>query len=184
MSSNLSDIIVITDEVIKYSALASLALQKDSPVYLFGVHETCKTVVARKVLRSWSKDSSQSLSLRYKKGFSWFRNKLYSPLTRKRKDVYGPASAGKLLYFIDDINVNNKIELGKADELEHFRQWINCGGWFSPETLSMHSILDVTMLMASSTQDDQFLSHKKRLRNIVFSIYIPSPPIERYEIYI
>ncbi|KAI6649612.1 Dynein heavy chain 1, axonemal [Oopsacas minuta] len=145
-----SDILVPTQDTIRFSYMIQLLLANNNPVLCVGHTGTGKTQYAMDTLRKMPVDYlSHSVNFSAHTSVNQTVDFIDSKLERKSVTVSGPPLGKKSIIFIDDLNLPEKERYGAQPPIELIRQWMDHGGWYDMKAVGVFkNILDINFICA------------------------------------
>lgn len=126
------EIIVKTNDTVRYSFLLGLNIANEIPTLFCGPTGTGKSCYIKDYINTKLPITSyMSIELGFSAQTSSIQTQdiVDSKLDRKRKGFFGPKT-GKCILFVDDLNMPSKEKYGAQPPIELLRQFIDQGGWY------------------------------------------------------
>jgi len=147
-----SDIIVPTQDSIRYTYLLDILMKQDIHTLFTGDTGTGKTVNVQQYINTLSSKQYQPLIMIFSAATTakQIQNTLDDRLdTKRRQHVYGPPLGTRCVYFVDDLNMPQREIFGAQPPIEFLRQWLDHKGWW--KRIPFHTfcnVLDIVMIGA------------------------------------
>lgn len=147
------DVIVTTNDKVKYSYLLELCIKNEIPILYVGPTGTGKSIYIQNVLQSvLPRDRFTTIEVGFSAQTSAYQVQdiIDGKLDKRKKDHFGPRFGMKCIIHVDDLNMPKKEFYGAQPPVELLRQFLDQGGWYDLKDNKhpFRNIID-TMLIAS-----------------------------------
>ena len=173
-----SSIFVPTADTVRLNYLLDLLVKNGAPVMFIGSAGTGKTVLVQDYLASLNATDDSyrfvGINMNYYTDSFALQQQLEQSIDKRSGKSYGPPS-GKLIYFIDDLNLPFVEAYGTQTPIALMRQHIDNGGWFDRTDMGLKkSILDCQYAACMNHKSGSFLVDPRLQRNFVtFACQMP-----------
>ncbi|CUG85918.1 dynein heavy chain, putative [Bodo saltans] len=150
--SEYQEIIVPTADTAKYTYLVNTFIANMCPALLVGDTGTGKTIMMKAILTLLPKETYPLNMIQFSAQTSAndAQKMLDNRCEKRRKGVYGPPIAKKMMVFIDDVNMPQLEEYGAQPPIELLRQFLDHGGWYNhtKDNVDFREVVDLLFLCA------------------------------------
>eukprot|EP00767_Chilomastix_cuspidata_P003863 gnl/Chilomastix_cuspidata/3994.p1 GENE.gnl/Chilomastix_cuspidata/3994~~gnl/Chilomastix_cuspidata/3994.p1 ORF type:complete len:4491 (+),score=293.00 gnl/Chilomastix_cuspidata/3994:101-13474(+) len=146
------EMLVETNDTVKLTNNISLLLRHDVHCFIVGPTGTGKSALIKKMLTSeeFEKNNivSSSLTFSAQTTSTLTQNIIEEKLEKKRKNLYGPPSGKKQVFFVDDVNMPELEVYGAQPPIEILRQMIGQGGYYDRDKLFFKHMENTSFISA------------------------------------
>ena len=172
-----SSIFVPTTNTIRLRHLLDILVNNDHPVMFVGSAGTGKTVIVNDYLFDISSDDGfnfASINMNYYTDSYSLQKQLEQSIDKRSGKSFGPPS-GKLVYFIDDLNLPAVEKYGTQTPIELIRQHIDSGSWFDRNDMGLKKqIMDCQYVVCMNHKSGSFVVSSRLQRHFTtFSCEMP-----------
>eukprot|EP01038_Epipyxis_sp_PR26KG_P005405 gene5405-7492_t len=176
---NNSTIVVPTADTVRLTYLMNNLFRNGRPVMFVGSAGTGKTVLVSDSLSSLSSSEetykSVNINMNFYTDSAALQQQLEQNIDKRSGKNYGPPS-GKLIYFVDDLNLPFVETYGTQTPIALMRQHIDHGSWYDRSDLSLKKqIFDTQYVTCMNHKSGSFLVDPRLQRHFVtFACMMPS----------
>ena len=145
-----SSVFVPTADTVRLSYLMSLLVKNGKPIMFIGSAGTGKTVLANDYLSGLCTEDTYkytSINMNYYTDSYALQQQLEQSIDKRSGKAYGPAGGGKLVYFIDDLNLPAVETYGTQTPIALMRQHIDSGSWFDRSDMVIIAFIIIIALL-------------------------------------
>ncbi|KAJ1439145.1 dynein heavy chain and region D6 of dynein motor-domain-containing protein [Ochromonadaceae sp. CCMP2298] len=174
-----SNIVVPTADTVRLTYLLSYLVRNSRPVMFVGSAGTGKTVLVKDYLDSLGVTDeaykSATINMNFYTDALALQNQLEQNVDKRSGKTYGPPS-GKLIYFVDDLNLPFVETYGTQTPIALMRQHIDHSSWFDRTDLSLKkNIVDAQYVACMNHKSGSFFIDPRLQRHFVtFACQMPS----------
>ena len=176
--ASLGAVVVPTADTVRMTYLLNYLVRNNRPAMLVGSAGTGKTVLIKDYLDSLSAtdDTFRSVTINmnfYTDAYA-LQNQLEQNIDKRSGKTYGP-TGGKLIYFVDDLNLPFVETYGTQTPIALMRQHIDHHSWFDRTDLSLKKhIVDAQYVACMNHKSGSFFVDPRLQRHFVtFSCQMP-----------
>lgn len=154
------NLLVTTTDSIRLTHLMDTMVRSNRPVMFVGPSGTGKTILVSTYLSELSSSNpsfkSASMNMNYYTDSNSLQHQLEEHIDKRSGKAYGPPS-GKLIFFIDDLNLPEVELYGTQTPLALIRQYIDHKSWFDRNDLSLKkTIVDCQLIACMNHKNGSF----------------------------
>ena len=144
------NIVVTTIDTIRYRYIFDVLATHGKHVLFGGPTGTGKTVYIKQALDAMDKDKWTNIQSTFsaQTNANQIQDIIDNKLDKRKKGVFGPKQGTRAVVFIDDLNMPMLEEYGAQPPIEIIRQWLDHGGWYDREELTMRKLVDIQFCAA------------------------------------
>ena len=144
------NIVVTTIDTIRYRYIFDVLATHGKHVLFGGPTGTGKTVYIKQALDALDKDKWTNIQSTFsaQTNANQIQDIIDNKLDKRKKGVFGPRQGTRAVVFIDDLNMPMLEEYGAQPPIEIIRQWLDHGGWYDREELTMRKLVDIQFCAA------------------------------------
>ena len=144
------NIVVTTIDTIRYRYIFDVLATHGKHVLFGGPTGTGKTVYIKQSLDAMDKDKWTNIQSTFsaQTNANQIQDIIDNKLDKRKKGVFGPKQGTRAVVFIDDLNMPMLEEYGAQPPIEIIRQWLDHGGWYDREELTMRKLVDIQFCAA------------------------------------
>ena len=144
------NIVVTTIDTIRYRYIFDVLATHGKHVLFGGPTGTGKTVYIKQALDAMDKDKWTNIQSTFsaQTNANQIQDIIDNKLDKRKKGVFGPRQGTRAVVFIDDLNMPMLEEYGAQPPIEIIRQWLDHGGWYDREELTMRKLVDIQFCAA------------------------------------
>ena len=148
--ASFQEMVIPTLDSTRYGWILRTMFMDHKPVLFAGETGTGKTVVIKTTIAALDPSKFDSIEVNFSAQTTCNQTQLTidGKMEKRRKGVYGPLPGKHAIVFVDDLNMPAKETYGAQPPIEILRQFMDHGGWYDLEDLSVKRTL----------QDVQFVS--------------------------
>jgi dynein heavy chain len=174
-----STIVVPTADSVRLTYLLDLLVKNSRPVMFIGSAGTGKTILVNDYLSSLAVTDESfkfaNINMNFYTDSLALQIQLEQNIDKRSGKTYGP-SGGKLVYFIDDLNLPFVETYGTQTPMALMRQHIDHGSWFDRSDMSLKKlIVDASYVSCMNHKNGSFFIDARLQRHFVtFSNQMPN----------
>ena len=172
-----SAVFVPTADTVRLSYLMGLLVKRQRPVMFVGSAGTGKTVLVADFLSGLSTEGEYkfaSINMNYYTDSYALQMQLEQSIDKRSGKAYGPPT-GKLVYFIDDLNLPAVETYGTQTPMALMRQHIDSGSWYDRSDMGLKKlIVDCQYLACMNHKSGSFLIDPRLQRH--FATFVCQMP--------
>lgn len=166
-----SQVFVPTVDSIRLSFLMDLLVRNSVPVMLVGPGGTGKTVLVNDYLSSLSASDDKykfaAINMNFFTDSLSLQRSLEQNIDKRSGKTYGPPS-GKMVFFIDDLNLPCVETYGTQTPMALMRQHIDYGSWFDRSEIGLKkAIVDCQYVTCMNSKSGSFVIDPRLQRHFV-----------------
>lgn len=147
-ANTFGDLIVPTNDVVRYKWLLRHLLTKDNHVLCVGPTGTGKTLIINELLmRQMPKEYTPIFfTFSARTSANQTQDLIFSKFEVRRRatpQIYGAPIGKKFCIFIDDVNMPQREKYFAQPPIEILRQWMDYKGWYDRKTREFYKVVDV-----------------------------------------
>nr|SYZ35238.1 PtDNAH9b [Paramecium tetraurelia] len=178
----MGNITVPTKETLATSELVKQFIYVQQPVLMIGQSGCGKTQLAKGILRDIVKAQPdnftyQLINFNYYTDSTYLQAQLEQQLEKKAGRQFGPQGKGKLIYFIDDLNMPQLDPYDTQTAIALLRQHADYGHWYDLSKLSLKDIINTQTIAAMNPSAGSFFVNPRYQRHF-WTVSIPIPDNE------
>uniref|UniRef100_A0A3Q4HYI4 Dynein heavy chain 11, axonemal-like n=1 Tax=Neolamprologus brichardi TaxID=32507 RepID=A0A3Q4HYI4_NEOBR len=171
----LQTVLVHTPETICLTYFMDLLLQRGKPIMLVGNAGVGKTIlVSDKVAKLKEDYIVAKVPFNYYTTSAMLQRILEKPLEKKAGRKFGPPTAKRLIYFIDDLNMPEVDVYGTVQPHTLIRQHLDYSHWYDRQRLVLKEIHNCQYITCMNPTAGSFSINPRLQRHFsVFSVHFP-----------
>ncbi|KAL3988340.1 receptor tyrosine-protein kinase erbB-2 [Sarotherodon galilaeus] len=172
----LQTVLVHTPETICLTYFMDLLLQRGKPIMLVGNAGVGKTIlVSDKVAKLKEDYIVAKVPFNYYTTSAMLQRVLEKPLEKKAGRKFGPPTAKRLIYFIDDLNMPEVDVYGTVQPHTLIRQHLDYSHWYDRQRLILKEIHNCQYITCMNPTAGSFSINPRLQRHFsVFAVHFPS----------
>lgn len=172
------EMLVPTIDTVRFGYLLKQFMKVNKPILFTGLTGVGKTVIAKSVLKTLTKDSQYvSIMINFSAQTSSGRTQeiIESKLERKSKTLIGAPVGKRAIIFVDDVNMPKQDRYGSQPPIELLRQFLDYGGFYDRDKLFWVMIKDVILMAACAPPGGGRNPITPRFMRHFGMLFIPKP---------
>ena len=175
---SMANIMVPTSETASVSFWAQTLVKNGFNVMLAGFTGTGKTALISGMLANLKPEShlSATVNMNYYTSAQSLMTSFEARLMKRTGSTFGPPGMGRMVFFLDDMNLPEVDAYGTQTAMGLLRQHIDYGAWYDLQKLSLKTIDDCQYVGALNPSVGSFSIDSRLQRHFTtFAVALPNP---------